>query len=46
MSSQKLKLYTADTPNGYKLSITLEELGLPYDWQEIHLSKQEQKEDW
>lgn len=25
-----IDLYTAETPNGWKVSITLEELGLPY----------------
>ena len=25
-----LELYTAATPNGYKASVTLEELGLPW----------------
>ncbi|MCJ1300232.1 hypothetical protein MMC08_003027 [Hypocenomyce scalaris] len=39
-------LYTSGTPNGQKISITLEELGLKYETHEIHISKNEQKEDW
>ncbi|HEX7759345.1 MAG TPA: glutathione S-transferase N-terminal domain-containing protein [Caulobacteraceae bacterium] len=38
-----IDLYTAETPNGWKVSITLEELGLPYGVHPIALSKQEQK---
>ena len=26
-----IKLYTAATPNGWKISIALEEMGLPYE---------------
>ena len=33
-----IDLYTAPTPNGYKVSITLEELGLPYEVHAIDLS--------
>ena len=39
-------LYTSGTPNGQKASITLEELGLPYEVQNIQISKNVQKEDW
>jgi glutathione S-transferase len=48
MSSQEpnITLYTVQTPNGVKISITLEELGLPYKVQNISLSKAEQKEPW
>ena len=45
-SSPAIKLYTSQTPNGIKISITLEELGLPYEVKKIDLSKQEQKEPW
>jgi len=38
-----IKLYTAATPNGWKASVTLEELGLPYEAIGINLSDQEQK---
>ncbi|KAF3038431.1 hypothetical protein E8E11_005351 [Didymella keratinophila] len=39
-------LYTTQTPNGIKISITLEELGLPYKVEKIDISKNTQKEDW
>ena len=41
-----ITLYTASTPNGWKASITLEELGLDYTVRPIDLTKGEQKEDW
>ena len=41
-----IELYTSATPNGWKVSITLEELGLPYTVRSIALSKNEQKEPW
>ncbi len=41
-----ITLYTAATPNGYKASIALEELSLPYDLRVLDFSRQEQKEDW
>ena len=41
-----LKLYTAATPNGYKVSVALEEMGLAYEVHPISLGKNEQKEDW
>jgi GSH-dependent disulfide-bond oxidoreductase len=41
-----IELYTAATPNGYKVSITLEELGLPYNLHAIDLSSGAQKEPW
>ncbi len=40
------KLYAATTPNGYKISIALEALGLEYDIIPIDLSQKTQKEDW
>jgi len=36
-------LYTHSTPNPYKVSIALEELGLPYTFQNLHFSESEQK---
>ena len=39
-------LYTSGTPNGKKASITLEELGLPYNVENIQISKNMQKEEW
>jgi len=41
-----IELYTAATPNGRKISIALEELGLPYEVRTIDLMEGEQKEDW
>lgn len=48
MSSQEpnITLYTAQTPNGIKISITLEELGLPYKVKTLSFAKNEQKEPW
>jgi glutathione S-transferase len=41
---------SADTPNGFKASILLEELkeayGLEYTWQSININKDTQKEPW
>jgi glutathione S-transferase len=37
-------LYTSPTPNGWKVSIALEELDLPYEVKPIRLDKLEQKE--
>ena len=39
-------LYTAGTPNGWKASITLEEMGLPYELRPINMAENEQKSDW
>ncbi len=38
-----IELYTSPTPNGYKASVTLEELELPYRVHTINLQKDEQK---
>jgi GST-like protein len=38
-----IDLYTAATPNGHKISIALEELGLPYTVHHLDLSSLEQK---
>lgn len=40
------ELYTAATPNGWKASITLEELGLDYHVRRIDLASKEQKQPW
>jgi GST-like protein len=41
-----IELFTAATPNGHKVSICLEELGLAYEVRPIDLRAGEQKEDW
>jgi glutathione S-transferase len=41
-----ITLYTAATPNGWKASVTLEELGLPYRVRPIDLGAGEQKQEW
>lgn len=41
-----IDLYTSPTPNGWKASITLEELELPYEVHAIDLQSGEQKQEW
>ncbi|KAJ4527957.1 Glutathione S-transferase 2 [Exophiala dermatitidis] len=41
-----ITLYTDATPNGIKISIALEELGLPYKVEHIDISTNRQKEPW
>jgi GSH-dependent disulfide-bond oxidoreductase len=41
-----IQLYSSPTPNGYKVSITLEELEIPYELHAIDLSSGAQKEPW
>src|SRR5271166_1747737 len=41
-----ITLYTAPTPNGHKISIMLEELGIDYKVHPINMGNLEQKEDW
>jgi glutathione S-transferase len=41
-----IDLYTSPTPNGWKASVTLEELELPYETHAIDLSKLAQKDEW
>jgi glutathione S-transferase len=41
-----IELFTSATPNGWKASIALEELKLPYSVRHIQLDKKEQKEAW
>jgi GST-like protein len=43
MTAPAIDLYTASTPNGWKVSVLLEELGVPYTVHPISLSKGEQK---
>jgi len=41
-----IDLYTAPTPNGWKASIVLEELGIPYEVHPIDLGALDQKQPW
>ena len=41
--ARMIDLYTAATPNGHKVSIALEELGLPYTMKVLDLAQGEQK---
>jgi GSH-dependent disulfide-bond oxidoreductase len=41
-----ITLYTAATPNGWKISIALEEMALPYQVRVIDFASGEQKADW
>jgi glutathione S-transferase/GST-like protein len=41
-----IDLYSAATPNGHKVSIALEEMGLPYTLHTIDLKSSQQKEPW
>ena len=41
-----ITLYSAPTPNGVKVSVALEELGLPYQVRAISLGSGEQKQPW
>jgi GST-like protein len=41
-----IELYTSPTPNGWKASIALEELELPYTVHPIALQNLEQKQEW
>ncbi len=45
-TSKGITLYTSGTPNGWKASILVEELQIPYKVHAISLSKNEQKEEW
>ena len=42
MATQPIELYYWPTPNGWKISIMLEECGLPYTVRPIHIGKGEQ----
>jgi len=44
MSTPTIDLYTASTPNGWKVSVFLEEVGLPCNVYPISLAKGEQKQ--
>src|SRR5690242_16708641 len=40
---ERLQLYSLPTPNGVKVSIMLEEVGLPYEWHLVDFNKDDQK---
>ena len=40
---ERIQLYSLPTPNGVKVSIMLEETGLPYEWHLVDFAKDEQK---
>ena len=42
----KIKLFTAGTPNGQKISCTLEELSIDYEVHKVDIAKNVQKEPW
>lgn len=44
--ARTIKLYTAGTPNGQKVNMALEELGLDYEVHKIDIAKNVQKEPW
>ncbi|KAJ5795552.1 uncharacterized protein N7518_004092 [Penicillium psychrosexuale] len=46
MPEPTITLYTIQTPNGIKISIALEMLGLQYRVEKIDISRNVQKEDW
>ena len=41
-----IDLYTAATPNGWKASVMLEEVELPYEVHALKLSEGQQRQDW
>jgi glutathione S-transferase len=46
MGNAAMTLYTAPTPNGWKISIALEEMALPYEVRVVDFATNEQKSDW
>ena len=40
-----IELFTAATPNGYKISIALEELGIQYKVRKLDFNLEEQKKN-
>lgn len=41
-----IDLYTDSTPNGWKVSVLLEEIGMAYTTHHVDIMKGDQKEDW
>lgn len=46
MAEPTITLYTGQSPNGVKISILLEELGLPYKVYKLNMIATEQKTEW
>lgn len=46
MTTPDITLYTAKSPNGLKVSIVLEELGIPYKARAISIKDDEHKQPW
>ena len=46
MTIEENSLYTDATPNGQKISMTLEALGLKYTLEHVDISTDKQKEEW
>ena len=44
--SKAIQLYSLATPNGKKVAVMLEELGLEYDSHLVDISKNTQFEEW
>ncbi|MEK0267787.1 glutathione S-transferase family protein [Stenotrophomonas rhizophila] len=44
MSSASLHLYTDSSPNGFKITIALEELGLPYQLHHVRIAEDEHRQ--
>jgi len=44
--SNDIQLFSLGTPNGQKVSIALEEIGVPYDAHTVEISKNVQFEEW
>jgi len=44
--SKPITLYSAQTPNGFPISIALEEIGVPYELKSINFKEDEQHSDW
>ncbi|KIJ57345.1 hypothetical protein M422DRAFT_238939 [Sphaerobolus stellatus SS14] len=44
--SKPITLYTLGTPNGFPISVALEELGVPYETRIISFKENEQKTEW
>ena len=45
-SKSSIVFYTAFSPNGHKVAISLEELGLPYEMVNVDLTAIQHKEPW